>query len=100
MIHYSCDSCGRSISEQRFAVRIEVAAMFDPDELTVADLEVDHLDQIAETLAAMESTADFKVEETGPKQMQYDLCRTCACRYMQSPLGAKRSSVRTNYSQN
>ncbi|HWL07626.1 MAG TPA: hypothetical protein VNQ76_04420 [Planctomicrobium sp.] len=100
MIHYSCDMCGCSIPERRYVARIEVAAMFDPDELTEADLDTDHLEQIAETLAAMESTADFELEETGPKQMQFDLCSNCARRYLQNPLGPKRSMGRPKYSQN
>jgi len=100
MIHYSCDLCGRSISEQRYVAKIEVAPMFDPEELTESDLDVDHLEQIAETLAAMESTADFHIEETGPKQMQFDLCPSCMRRYLKAPLGQKWTSTRPNYSQN
>ncbi|WP_437191764.1 hypothetical protein [Planctomicrobium sp. SH527] len=100
MIHYSCDMCGRSIREERYAVKIEVAAAFDPDEITESDLDVDHLQQIAATLDELESTADFNLPDTGPKLMQFDLCAHCVGRYVKSPLSAKRSGIRPNYSQN
>ncbi|SFH83436.1 hypothetical protein [Planctomicrobium piriforme] len=100
MIHYSCDLCGRSIRDQRYTAKIEVAAAFDPEELTEEDLEVDHLEQIAETLADMESTADFELEETGPKNFQFDMCPTCARKYLKAPLGAPRTTARANFSQN
>jgi hypothetical protein len=99
MIHYTCDLCGRAIREERYVAKIEVAAAFDPEELTESDLDVDHLEQIAETIAETENTGDFDLEETGPKAFQFDLCTSCCRRFMQSPLGPVRAS-RVNYSKN
>lgn len=79
--------------------RIEVAAAFDPEELTEADLDADHLAEISETLDAMENTSEFEIAETGPKTMQYDLCSHCCRSFLASPLGKSRP-VRANYSQN
>jgi len=100
MIHYSCDMCGRSIREQRYSAKIEVAAEFDPDELTEEDLEGDHLAMISEALDEMESTADFELADSGPKQFHFDLCADCARRYVKSPLKSERSATRVKYSQN
>ena len=99
MIHYSCDLCGRSIREERFVAKIEIAAAYDPEELTEDDLDVDHLEQIADTIAQMETTGDFELEESGPKTFQFDLCPSCCRRYLQSPLGPMRTA-RMNYSKN
>ncbi|WP_437201303.1 hypothetical protein [Planctomicrobium sp. SH664] len=99
MIHYTCDLCGRSIREQRYTAKIEVAAMFDPEELTEEDLSADHLEQIAETIAEMESTGDFELEDTGPKTFQFDLCASCCKSFVKSPLGPVKPS-RLKYSKN
>lgn len=99
MIHYSCDLCGREIREERYTAKIEVAAAFDPDELTEEDLDTDHLDQIAESLAEMETTGDFDLEETGPRNFEFDLCPNCCRRFLKAPLGPARPT-RLNYSQN
>ncbi len=99
MVHYTCDLCGRSIREERFVAKIEVAAAFDPEELTDEDLSVDHLEHIAETIAELENTGDFALDETGPKTFQFDLCPGCCRRFLQSPLGPVRAA-RVNYSKN
>lgn len=99
MIHYTCDLCGRSIREERFIARIEVAAAFDPDQLTEEDLEADHLEQIADAIAQMDSTGDFDLDDQGPRTMQFDLCPSCCQRYLQAPLGPGRAT-RMNYSKN
>jgi len=99
MIHYTCDLCGRSIRNERFTAKIQVEAAFDPEELTEEDLDSDHLEQIAESIAEMETTGEFEVEETGPKQMQFDLCPSCCRKFVSNPLGSN-SPTRLTYSQN
>lgn len=99
MIHYSCDLCGRNIREERYTAKIEIAAAFDPEELTEEDLDVDHLEQIADAIAEMESTGEFELEDTGPKVFQFDLCPACRLRFLKSPLGPVRTA-RVNYSKN
>ena len=99
MIHYTCDLCGRSIRDERYTAKIEIEAAFDPDELTDEHLDSDHLEKIAESIAEMESTGEFELEETGPKRMQFDLCPSCCRRFAANPLGTN-SPVRMTYSQN
>lgn len=99
MIHYTCDGCGRSLKDERYVAKIEVAAAFDPDEVTPEDLDGDHLEQIAASIAEMETTGDFELEETGPQSLQFDLCSNCCRRFLAAPLGpAPRRQPR--YSQN
>lgn len=99
MMHFTCDRCGCSIHEERFIARIEVVAAFDPEEITEEDLNEDHLEQIADAIAAMESTGDFDLDPDGPRKMQFDLCPNCCRRFLKSPLGTA-PTVRLNFSQN
>ncbi len=99
MIHYSCDLCGKKIRDERYTVKVEIAPAVDPDELTAADLDVDHLQMIAEEISAMESTADFALPETGPQQLQFDLCARCCHTYARSPLG-RLAPTRPDFSHN
>lgn len=99
MIHYTCDLCGRSIRDERYTAKIEVEAAFDPEELTDADLDSDHLDEIAESIAEMESTGEFELESTGPRVLNFDLCPHCCSRFLENPLGQSRQT-RLNYSKN
>ncbi len=86
MLHFTCDMCGKKIRNERYTVDIEVAAAFDPDELTAAHLEDDHLQLIAQEIDALDSTAEFELLDTGPKKLKFDLCDTCCQTYLKSPL--------------
>jgi hypothetical protein len=99
MLHFTCDLCGRSIDQERYITRIEVAPAFDPDQVTEEDLDADHLEEIAESLAELESTGDFELEDFGPKKFRFDLCPHCWKRYLKDPLG-RDSLRRLNFSQN
>ena len=99
MIHYTCDRCGRSLGKERYQAHIEVAPMYDPDEVTEEDLNADHLQQIVEEISKLESTGDFEIEETGPRQMRFDFCRGCAQQFMKSPFQPKLPQ-RVTYSEN
>ena len=99
MLHFTCDLCGRSIDQERYIARIEVAPAFDPDQVTEEDLDADHLEEIAESLAELESTGDFELEDFGPKKFRFDLCPHCWKRYQKDPLG-RDSLRRLNFSQN
>ncbi len=99
MVHHSCDLCGRVIHEERFVAKIEVAAAFDPDELTEADLDIDHLEEVAAQIESLESTGEFVLEETGPRFFEYDLCRSCCQQYLKSPITPQKRT-RLNFSQN
>lgn len=99
MIHYTCDLCGKQLGKERFEAKIEVAPAYDPDEICEDDLNNDHLQQIADEIAEMESTGDFELPETGSKVMQLDFCSSCAARFIKSPLNASPPS-RVGFSSN
>lgn len=86
MIHYTCDLCGCSLGKERFEAKIEVAPVFDEEELTAEDLNDDHLQKIANELSELETTGEFELEETGAKSFQLDFCEQCAKRFVQSPI--------------
>ncbi|MFO1093348.1 MAG: hypothetical protein U0992_08545 [Planctomycetaceae bacterium] len=99
MLHFTCDCCGRSIQHERYTARIEVGPAFDPDEVSPEDLDVDHLESVAESLEDLESTGEFEVDGCGPKKFRFDLCPQCWQRYTKDPLG-RESQRRLNFSQN
>ncbi len=99
MMHFSCDSCGRAIQRERYEVRIEMAEAFDPDEITEEDLDVDHLQAIAESLEELADTSEFEVDPHRPKRHRLDLCPACAASFARDPLGHT-SRRRLKFSQN
>ncbi len=99
MLHYTCDSCGRSIESERYVARVEVAPAFDPEDLTEEDLDDDHLEQVAESLLELESTGDFVLDECEPRKFRFDLCPRCWKKYLADPLG-RDAARRLNFSKN
>ena len=98
MLHFSCDMCGRPLSDERFVAHIEIRPAFDPDEIKEADLDVDHLQQVAEIIEDNETNGD-DTAGSEPKQFRFDLCHECLQRYAQDPLG-RESVRRLNFSEN
>lgn len=99
MLHFTCDMCGRSIEQERYVARVEVSPAFDPDEVSIEDLDADHLESVADSLAELESTGDFDADDCGPLKYRFDLCPNCWQRYTKDPLG-RESPRRLNFSQN
>ncbi len=99
MLHFTCDLCGRKLTDERFVVRVEMAPAHDPDQLDEGHLDADHLSEISESLQAMESTGDFEIDDPSPKSFRFDLCPDCRQKYQQDPL--RREPVhRLRYSHN
>ncbi|WP_437231142.1 hypothetical protein SH661x_002397 [Planctomicrobium sp. SH661] len=88
------------MGQHHFVAKIEVAPAYDPDELTDDDLDMDHLEQIADLIAATGSTGDDELSESEPRQFKYELCVNCAHQYLKAPLGPARPGARLKYSQN
>ena len=90
MIRYTCDVCGKELrpgDEERYVVKIEAFAAHDPAELTEADLDDDHLEEIGELLRALEEN-DSEVNLPEPTQhFRYDLCAECHQKFVRDPLG-------------
>ncbi len=99
MQHYSCDMCGKLLDEQRFVVKVQIYPAFDPAELSSADLDVDHLHEIAELIAQADPLDPPLAEDVARREHRYDLCSTCRRRYVQDPLG-KQSRQPIHFSEN
>lgn len=87
MKQYICDQCRCLIDGHRYSVRIELQSIPEPAPITETDLDQDSLDQIADEIAMMDSTADFHLPENRTKKMALDLCPACARKYEKDPLG-------------
>jgi hypothetical protein len=98
MLHFTCDSCGDQIAEDRFVVRLEVYPAQRPAELTAEDLQPDHLQALAEELNALEES-DAAQELPQTRLFRYDLCPRCHARYVQDPLRVA-TKKRMNFSEN
>ena len=88
MQHFTCDVCGKPMTprdDRRYVVKLEVFAAHDPSELTDADLDTDHMEEVSQILTG--EAAD----ETAPlspafKQFRYDLCPDCHTKFLRDPL--------------
>lgn len=99
MLHFSCDLCGSQLDDRRFVVQLEVYPAFDPDQLTPADLDDDHLEQIADQLASKDSGDALNAENCETKKLRFDLCPRCHHRFLRDPLG-REAARRLSYSKN
>src|ERR1700733_39253 len=87
MQHFTCDLCGKSMAhsnDRRYLVKVDVYAAHDPAELTDADLDADHMEEISQVLAEAEDSPG----ELAPafKQFRYDLCPDCHTKFLRDPL--------------
>jgi len=98
MLHFSCDLCGQPLDDRRYVVRLEVFPAFDPVDLSEADLDADHLHEVAQELHEMEITG-AEIEDCNSKTFRFDLCQRCHGKYLKDPLG--REAIRhLNFSEN
>jgi hypothetical protein len=102
MLRFTCDICGRDLNpgeSQRFVVKIEAFAAHDPAELTEADLDDDHLEEVGALLRAMEEN-DEAIDLPEPtRHFRYDLCPACLQRFVRDPLG-KECAPKVSFSEN
>ncbi len=96
MLHFSCDLCGCQLDDRRFVVKLEVFPAFDPDQLSPGDLDADHLDQVAQQIAANE---DSDLDDCETKALRFDLCPRCHQKFLRDPLG-REAARRLTFSQN
>ena len=100
MLHFTCDLCGEPLGDRRYVVKLEVYPAYDPEEITEADLDVDHLQEVAELLDEMELTGQCPADNAAlPQSFRYDLCPSCHRRYAADPLN-RNAMTRLNYSEN
>jgi hypothetical protein len=87
MQHFTCDLCGKGLGEKRYVAKLEMYPAFDPGELTEADLDIDHLQEIASQIDHSDTLDFLDQEETRSIKIQFDLCPLCHSRYRNDPLG-------------
>jgi len=97
MLHFSCDLCGKDLTDgtdARYVVRMEVFPATDPGRLTDADLSDDNLEAIGELLR------DDADPEPAPayQKLRYDLCSTCHQKFLADPLN--REAQKFDFSEN
>lgn len=93
MRHFSCDGCGKDLTEGpdgRFIVRVNAHAAYDQSELTDRDLDADAIEETAALLTALDDGL-LEDGELAPlpnrAAMEYDLCPGCFRNYLKDPLG-------------
>jgi hypothetical protein len=101
MLHFSCDLCGKEIlpgDDRRYVVKMEVFAAHDPAEITDADLDADHMEEVSQQIAALD---DAPADELPPayKALRYDLCPDCHKKFLRDPLN-KESAQKFHFSEN
>jgi hypothetical protein len=102
MMHFSCDLCGKDLPPgegERYVVRIEIFAAHDPGELTEADLDEDHLEEVGQLLREMEDHPACADEpEPATQALRFDLCPECRKRFLRDPLN--REANKFHFSEN
>jgi len=86
----TCDLCGKALlvdEPVRYEARIQVAAAYDPLELTADDLRRDHRAEIRALIARMADMDPQELEDAIHKEFRFDLCMACQRRYIRNPLG-------------
>jgi hypothetical protein len=104
MLHITCDLCGKEMrpgEDHRFVVKIEVFAAHDPNEITEADLDDDHMEAVSELLRDMEDNEIATNSVDPPHQhFRYDLCPECRKRFARNPLGREAAAQKFGFSEN
>jgi hypothetical protein len=102
MVHITCDVCGKKLrqgEEERYIVKIEAYAATDPNEITEADLDEDHMDAVGQMLRECEEN-EGNTELTEPySSFRYDLCLDCHKKFVRDPL-AKDKEQKFDFSKN
>jgi hypothetical protein len=89
MVHFMCDLCGKDLTaegETRFVVKISVYAGTDPNRLTEADLDDDHMEAVAQILQREETAGSDAHDAAEFKGFRFDLCPSCRLKFVTDPL--------------
>jgi hypothetical protein len=77
---------------------MEVFPAFDPEDISEADLDADHLQEVADEIHEMELTGT-ELDDCTTKSFRFDLCPRCHGKYLKDPLG-REALRRLNFSEN
>jgi len=85
----TCDVCGADLltADLRYVARIEVFAAYDVMELSRADLEKDHGDEIKKLLEEINGKSAGELLDGVYRRFEFDLCQRCQREYLKDPLG-------------
>lgn len=88
MNFYKCDSCGRNLKKEelRYRVKIEVSAIYEQNEIHLADLIRNYQQEILQLLKKMEEMSAEELEEQIYKSFEFDLCPACHREYIKNPI--------------
>jgi hypothetical protein len=101
MLHITCDQCGKELraGDNHYVLKIEVYAAHDPAELTEADFDEDHMEEVSQLLQEMEEMGEGEELEPPSRQFRYDLCPDCRKKYVRDPL-SKEAAQKFDFSEN
>ncbi|HOL19095.1 MAG TPA: hypothetical protein PLT82_03035 [Candidatus Hydrogenedens sp.] len=88
MKYYKCDGCGKILKqdELRYRIKIEGMAIYEQNEIHLADLIRDHQDEISDLIKKMENMSPDELEEQIYKNFEFDLCPACYKIYIRNPI--------------
>jgi hypothetical protein len=101
MMHFSCDYCGKDMTEEgtsRYVLKMEAFAA-EPVQLTDDDLEDDHVEEMARLLNERENGDEEPPLLPTCKKMRFDLCANCFRKFVADPLG-RESANKFDFSSN
>ncbi len=102
MMHFSCDVCGKDMTQdgaERYILKMEAFAATDPTELSDEDLETDHVEEMARMLNDLEDGDEPPPPLPTCKKLRFDLCHTCFRKFVHDPLG-RESAAKFDFSPN
>jgi hypothetical protein len=101
MLHITCDQCGKELraGDDHYVLKIEVFAAHDPAELTEADFDEDHMEEISKMLQEMADAGELDDLEPPSNHFRFDLCPDCRKKYVRDPL-SKEASQKFDFSEN
>jgi len=88
MTLYKCDICGKNLKKEelRYRIKIEACAVYEQNEIHIADLIRNHQEEIIQLIKKMEEMSAEELEEQIYKKFEFDLCPNCHRAYLKNPL--------------
>ena len=89
MVHFTCDLCGKDLTEARdgrYVVKIEAFPGFDPTEIKADDLDDDPMEAISQILERDEAMDAADSVSPTHRGFRFDLCASCHRKFVNDPL--------------
>jgi len=87
VIKYICDLCGKSLKEKEviYELDIRVHAIYQPLQIDLVDLLVDHRDEIRELIKELKGKDEQELQDQVYKTFKFHLCPICQRKYVKNP---------------